>query len=442
MLERGELKEGQRDLHALSIVGIPGTIDSDIYGTDVTLGADTALHRIVEVASRLNSTMRSHRRIYILETMGNKCGWLGLMAGVALDADYIFIPEVRKEWREELMRSVSIAVKHHKADILVVVSEGAVEIDGKPITMVEVAKELAEFEPRTLCIGHIQRGGCPSARDAMLGTLSGITATRHLIDSRYDTFSEVTNNRDKMVALCNGKIALIDLKRVVSENKWTESIIKKGESAFTRRTEMFKKVFERYEWHRKSKLSIFGYMDLEKNSEDSGIRPEIEKTSSSVDRDKKENCSFIESHRSISTIPLIRQIGDLENMTLDDSETRKIKSSNSTKVASEASSASKILRICVLNNGEITAGMNGCLNMLVQIGLSIGHKMFYFLNGDRNMQVLKEASLFQFRKDSCASGSVIGASNSTLSTSRIKEQIRAHSLDWLIVVGEMKNINI
>jgi 6-phosphofructokinase 1 len=172
---------------AIGIVGLVGSIDNDFVGTDMTIGADTALHRITEALDALGSTAASHQRTFVVEVMGRDCGYLALMAGIAGTADWVFIPESppREGWEQhmcDLLRAGRVAGRR---DSIVLVAEGARDRSGAPIESAYVKRVLEERlgeDVRVTILGHVQRGGAPSAFDRWMSTLVGFTAADVLIN--------------------------------------------------------------------------------------------------------------------------------------------------------------------------------------------------------------------------------------------------------------------
>ncbi len=172
----------------LHIVGLPGSIDNDMYGSDMTLGADTALHRIIEAIDAIGSTAASHQRSFVVEVMGRKCGYLAIMSALATGADWVFVPEnppAPEEWKTEMCQALRAGREAGRRDSIVVMAEGARDSAGNPITSQEV-KEILEKrlgeDTRITILGHVQRGGSPSAFDRTLGTLLGHAAVEHLLE--------------------------------------------------------------------------------------------------------------------------------------------------------------------------------------------------------------------------------------------------------------------
>ncbi len=176
----------------LRIVGLVGSIDNDMFGTDMTIGADSALHRITEAIDAISSTATSHQRAFVVKVMGRNCGYLALMGGLATGADWILIPESPPDvdnWRELMCERMIAGRKAGRRDTIVVLAEGAHDRHGNYIGSSEVAKTLEEAmkeEVRVTVLGHVQRGGAPSAFDRNLGTLLGHAAVETLLSSDSD----------------------------------------------------------------------------------------------------------------------------------------------------------------------------------------------------------------------------------------------------------------
>lgn len=172
----------------LYIAGLVGSIDNDMFGTDMTIGADSALHRITEAIDDISSTAASHQRTFVVNVMGRNCGYLALMGSLATGADWVLIPENPPEvenWQEALSERLKAGRKAGRRDSIVVLAEGARDRKGKAISSSEVAKALEELmgeEVRVTVLGHVQRGGAASAFDRNLGTLLGNAAVENLLN--------------------------------------------------------------------------------------------------------------------------------------------------------------------------------------------------------------------------------------------------------------------
>ena len=148
----------------LQVVGLPGSIDNDLSGTDMAIGVDSALNHIVRAIDDLSSTAASHQRTFVIETMGRNCGYLALAGTMATGASWMLIPEEELElrWHQKMVETLDKARKIGRPHQMVVVAEGARHPDGLPIESNEVRKILAErlgTEVRLTVLGHVQRGG-------------------------------------------------------------------------------------------------------------------------------------------------------------------------------------------------------------------------------------------------------------------------------------------
>jgi 6-phosphofructokinase 1 len=189
LVDRGDITAEQAAAHpSLRMVGIVGSIDNDMFGTDMTIGTDSALHRIVEAVDSIASTAASHQRAFVIEVMGRNCGYLALMSALATAANWVFIPEdpPPSTWREDMCEALATGRRAGNRHSIVIVAEGARDADGQPITSDEVRRvinELLDEDTRVTILGHVQRGGRPSAFDRNLGTLMGYHAVHHLAAS-------------------------------------------------------------------------------------------------------------------------------------------------------------------------------------------------------------------------------------------------------------------
>ena len=158
-------------------------------GTDMSIGADTALHRIAEAVDGIGATAASHQRTFVVEVMGRHCGYLALMSGLATGADAVLIPEAPPagdSWTETLPRRLRAGRDAGRRDSIVLVAEGAIDSDGRPITadsVKQILEERMEEEVRVTILGHVQRGGAPSAYDRLMGTLLGHAAVHDVMEA-------------------------------------------------------------------------------------------------------------------------------------------------------------------------------------------------------------------------------------------------------------------
>jgi len=174
----------QTGAHALwrmgfPVVGVASTIDNDLYGSDITIGVDTALNIALEAIDRLKVTASSHHRAFLVEVMGRACGYLALMAGIAGGAEAVIIPEVEVD-PEAVAAELRSAYERGKPHALVVVAEGAHYNAEGLLQYFETNRERLGFELRATILGHVQRGGTPSAFDRLLATRLGAAAVDSL----------------------------------------------------------------------------------------------------------------------------------------------------------------------------------------------------------------------------------------------------------------------
>ena len=221
----------------LVIVGLPGSIDNDMYGSDMTIGADTALHRVTEAIDVITSTATSHQRSFVVEVMGRKCGYLAMMGALAAGADWLFIPEVPpdpKTWKKEMCDSLQEGRKVGRRDSIVVVSEGACDSEGNPITSQEIKETLEDIlgeDTRITVLGHFQRGGSPSAFDRNLGTILGHAAVHHLRETKPADEPQLIGMRGNRV-VSTPLLDCVDITQQIStlavENKYEKVLELRG----------------------------------------------------------------------------------------------------------------------------------------------------------------------------------------------------------------------
>ena len=202
LVQTGAVPAEAAERHAyLSIVGLVGSIDNDFYGTDMTIGADTALHRITTALDQISSTAASHQRSFVVEVMGRNCGYLALMSALAGGADYAFFPEHPpsvEDWETQMCDILKAGRAAGRRDLIVVVAEGARDREGKPITAEHVRQVLAERlheDVRSTILGHVQRGGAPSAFDRWMSTLVGYAAVDELLAAGPDSEPQMIGMR-------------------------------------------------------------------------------------------------------------------------------------------------------------------------------------------------------------------------------------------------------
>ena len=185
-------------------IGIPGTIDNDIFGTNFTIGYDTALNTVVEVIDKIRDTASSHNRLFFVEVMGRDAGFIALNAGVGAGAEEILIPE-EDLGLDRLLESLQRSKRSGKSSSIVVVAEG--DKIGKSVFELAnyVEENLPQYEVRVSVLGHMQRGGAPSCFDRVLASRLGVKAVELLLDGKTNL----------MVGILNNKIEITDLENAV-----------------------------------------------------------------------------------------------------------------------------------------------------------------------------------------------------------------------------------
>ena len=224
---------------SFTVVGLVGSIDNDFLGTDMTIGADTALHRITEAIDAICSTASSHQRTFIVEVMGRHCGYLALMAAIATGADAVLIPEcppTSEDWSQRLVAGIKAGRDAGRRDAIVVLAEGAVDHHGETITSARLLAlletELGEAV-RVTVLGHVQRGGAPSAFDRHLGTRMGHAAIEALLSGEADEQSQVIGirgNRVVRIPLTEGVSRTREINQLLASRQYERVLALRGRS--------------------------------------------------------------------------------------------------------------------------------------------------------------------------------------------------------------------
>lgn len=188
LAEKGEISPETAAQHPnLAIVGLVGSIDNDFSGTDMTIGADSALHRITDALDQIGSTADSHQRTFIIEVMGRNCGYLALMSCLSGTAHWVFLPESPPEtddWESLMCEVIAAGRAAGRRHSMIIIAEGSRDRFGNPITSAHLSKVLEERlgeDARVTILGHVQRGGAPSAFDRWMSTLVGHAAAQELL---------------------------------------------------------------------------------------------------------------------------------------------------------------------------------------------------------------------------------------------------------------------
>ena len=219
LVQKGSITQEVAGRHPnLIIAGLVGSIDNDMAGTDMTIGADSALHRITEAVDAITSTAASHQRTFVVKVMGRNCGYLALMGALATGADWVLIPESppnADNWEELMVERLKAGRKAGRRDTIVIMAEGARDRYGNYIGSTHVAevleKQMGE-EVRVTVLGHVQRGGSPSAFDRNLGTLLGHAAVETILTAD-------PNSEPQMIGLRGNRITRSPLMDCVQKNR-------------------------------------------------------------------------------------------------------------------------------------------------------------------------------------------------------------------------------
>ncbi|NUQ84383.1 MAG: 6-phosphofructokinase [Anaerolineales bacterium] len=248
LVESGEISAEQAQAYPnLSIVGLVGSIDNDFSGTDITIGTDTALHRITEAVDAITSTAASHQRTFVVKVMGRNCGYLALMGALACGADWVLIPESPPDvdnWQDVLAERLKAGRKAGRRDSIVILAEGARDRDGKYIGSSDVQRALEERlgeEVRVTVLGHVQRGGRPSAYDRILSTLMGYEAVNTILSAKPD-------DEPVVIGIRNNRMTRLSLTESIGKTQAVAEAIeaKDYERAMSLRSSSFKDAFKTF----------------------------------------------------------------------------------------------------------------------------------------------------------------------------------------------------
>lgn len=414
-------------IYDLKVVGIPATIDNDIYGAAESLGEDTAIHRVIEAIDHLMSTMKSHSRAFVIEVMGRRCGWIALMSAIASAADYVLLPEAPAEWRTEMIDTLRTARKCGKPGVFVILSEGAVDRDGAPIVGDQVVEEIsrAGIEVRLLKLGHIQRGGPTSARDRIYGTLLGIKAVEVMLSPLREPI---------MISIFRGEFKEIGLEEVIDKNKLIKRLQedRKFDEVMSHRSNFFRLA------HSYFRKSIVTEVSATKKGGEGCCDNTRERLGDKVHRVK---CKACEKSRETG----VEIEPGCPDTKIDDM---------GFVCRGKPRTAKRGASIGILQCGKRSSGMNTVLNAVVQYALITGAEPYYIPNGFEGLlgdQVTK-ARLYEFSSDANNGGSAIGVGDCRkVNIAMVQEKIEKFNLKSLIVIGgsdalpiieKLKNANI
>uniref|UniRef100_A0A3B4TJ57 ATP-dependent 6-phosphofructokinase n=1 Tax=Seriola dumerili TaxID=41447 RepID=A0A3B4TJ57_SERDU len=392
LVEQGLIEaDAVQKYSALHIVGMVGSIDNDFCGTDMTIGTDSALHRIIEVVDAIMTTAQSHQRTFVLEVMGRHCGYLALVSALACGADWVLIPEMPPEdgWEEKMCQKLSATrsrgtrlniiivaegaldrhgkpitssfVKENRAGMkrlnIIIVAEGAIDHNNKPITTDYIKNLVVKclgFDTRVTILGHVQRGGTPSAFDRILASRMGVEAVLALLETTANTPACV-------VSLCGNQSVRLPLMECVQMTQEVQKAMdeKRFEEAVKLRGRSFENNLKTYKLlaHRK---------------------PESELPTSNFN-------------------------------------------------------------VAVLNVGAPAAGMNAAVRSAVRVGISEGHKMFAVSDGFEGFYKgqIKEIKWADVGGWTGQGGSLLGTKRTLPAkhVDKIADQMRKHNINALLVIG-------
>ncbi len=246
LVETGQLSADAVNRHPnLTIAGLVGSIDNDMFGTDMTIGADTALHRITEAIDAISSTAASHQRSFVVEVMGRRCGYLALMSALATGADWVLIPESPPDvdnWEDKMCQILKAGREAGRRDTIVVVAEGAQDRHGNPISSDYVKRLLEERlgeDTRVTILGHVQRGGAPSAYDRYMSTVMGYAAVEEILSGK-------TTGEAFLIGMQDNQITRMPLMECVEQTQAVAGAIavRDYETAMELRGKSFKESFQ------------------------------------------------------------------------------------------------------------------------------------------------------------------------------------------------------
>uniref|UniRef100_A0A3Q1JPC7 ATP-dependent 6-phosphofructokinase n=1 Tax=Anabas testudineus TaxID=64144 RepID=A0A3Q1JPC7_ANATE len=380
LLQQGLInEEAARSNSELHIVGMVGSIDNDFCGTDMTIGTDSALHRIIEVVDAIMTTAQSHQRTFVLEVMGRHCGYvkvlnpdsllsmqrcvdviyLALVSALACGADWVFIPEMPPEdgWEDNMCQKLSETRSRGVRLNIIIVAEGAIDREGEPITS-ECVKDLVVrnlgFDTRVTILGHVQRGGTPSAFDRILASRMGVEAVLALLEASANTPACVVSlvgNQAVRLPLMECVQMTQEVQKAMDEKKFDEAVRLRGRS------------FEN---------NLTTYRLLSNRKADSELP----------------NSSF---------------------------------------------------NVAVMNVGAPAAGMNAAVRSAVRVGITEGHKMFAVSDGFEGFYKgqIREIKWGDVGGWTGQGGSLLGTKRTLPGKhlDKIAEQMRVHNINALLVIG-------
>ncbi|KAH0517978.1 ATP-dependent 6-phosphofructokinase, liver type [Microtus ochrogaster] len=239
LVKEGKISESTAQKYAhLSIAGLVGSIDNDFCGTEMTIGTDSALHHIMEIIDAITTTAQSHQRTFVLEVMGRHCRYLALVSALASGADWLFIPEAPPEdgWENFMCERLGETRSRGSRLNIIIIAEGAIDRHGKPITSSYVKDLVVQrlgFDTRVTVLGHVQRGGTPSAFDRVLSSKMGMEAVMALLEATPDTQAcvvSLSGNQSVRLPLMECVQVTKEVQKAMDEKGFDEAIQLRGRS--------------------------------------------------------------------------------------------------------------------------------------------------------------------------------------------------------------------
>ncbi|CAF0981180.1 unnamed protein product [Rotaria sordida] len=397
LVQKNEItKENANKYKHLNIVGLVGSIDNDFCGTDMTIGADSALHRIMEAIDCITTTASSHQRCFVLEVMGRHCGYLALVTALGSDADWVFIPESPPEpgWEDQLCNKLKNSREMGQRLNIIVLAEGATDYDGNPITsdgVRQLVSKRLKYDTRVTILGHVQRGGCPSAFDRLLGTRMGAEAVLALMEA-------TPTSQPVVIALSGNQTVRVPLMHCVEKTLAVAEAMKS------------KRFIEAQELRGRSfKGNLETYICL---SAVNGAGSKL-----TVNKDYM--------HTHISKGNILRYIKTKLCFTRNYFHLRVVKHS---------------FNLAMLNVGAPACGVNATIRAIVRFGLCEGHNMFAVFDGFEGLvnNQVKTLQWMAVNGWSSVGGSLLGCQKTSagkVGLSLIAERIREHNFHALLIIG-------
>ncbi|KAF7254309.1 ATP-dependent 6-phosphofructokinase, liver type [Varanus komodoensis] len=388
----------------LNIVGLVGSIDNDFCGTDMTIGTDSALHRIMEVIDAITTTAQSHQRTFVLEVMGRHCGYLALVSALASGADWLFIPESPPEdgWEDFMCERLGEARSRGSRLNIIIIAEGAIDKNGMPITsnyVKDLVVKRLGFDTRVTVLGHVQRGGTPSAFDRVLSSKMGMEAVMALLEATPDTPAcvvSLSGNQSVRLPLMECVQVTKDVQKAMDEKRFDEAIQLRGRS-FENNWNIYKLLAHQKPAQEKLISKLFSMLPGQTSGKSDlsppwQIRLDGKREMEEKDRGKGE------------------AVGEKSNFS-----------------------------IAILNVGAPAAGMNAAVRSAVRVGICQGHTMYVVNDGFEGLSKgqIREVGWHDVAGWLGRGGSMLGTKRTLPKTcmEKIVENVRKFNIQSLLVIG-------